>query len=84
VLEQHGQREVMKKQKLIYFTPQTLDEQQQEALEQAIIAGCRESVDIYLEIQREFEPLDTEAACAYDSDAMKQVDQALKIATGLR
>jgi len=37
-----------------------LQEQQKAALEQDIIEGCREMAEVYLEIQREFDPLDTE------------------------
>ncbi len=51
-------------------------------LEQDIVEGCREMADVYLEIQREFQPLDKEAACAYDS--MQEVNPALEAAVGLR
>ena len=42
-----------------------LEKQQEEALERDIIEGCREMADVYLEIQREFDPLDTEVTRAY-------------------
>ena len=42
-----------------------LEKQEQEALERNIIEGCREMADVYLEIQREFEPLDAEVTRAY-------------------
>lgn len=34
--------------------------QYEEELEREIIEGCREMADVYLEIQREFDPLDAE------------------------
>ena len=37
-----------------------LEKQQEAALEREIVEGCGEMTDVYLEIQREFEPLDTE------------------------
>ena len=36
-------------------------------LEQDIIEGCREMADVYMEIQREFAPLDTEVTRAFYS-----------------
>ncbi len=42
-----------------------LEKQQQEALEREIIEGCRKMADVYLEIQREFEPLDAEVTRGY-------------------
>ncbi len=42
-----------------------LTKQQEEALERDIIEGCREMADVYLEIQREFDPLDTEVTRAF-------------------
>ncbi len=42
-----------------------LEKQQQEALERDIMEGCREMADVYLEIQREFEPLDAEVTRGY-------------------
>ncbi len=44
-----------------------LTKQQEEALERDIIEGCREMADVYLEIQREFDPLDTEVTSAFYS-----------------
>lgn len=43
-----------------------LEKQKEEALEQEIIEGCREMSAVYLEIQREFDPLDTEVTRAYN------------------
>ena len=42
-----------------------LKQQQEAALERDIIEGCREMAEVYLEIQREFEPLDTEVTRAF-------------------
>lgn len=42
-----------------------LEKQQEEALERDIVEGCREMADVYLEIQREFDPLDTEVTRAF-------------------
>ena len=42
-----------------------LDKQQEAALERDIIEGCREMAAVHLEIQREFDPLDTEVTRAY-------------------
>ncbi|MGI4790121.1 MAG: hypothetical protein ACRYFS_14870 [Janthinobacterium lividum] len=42
-----------------------LEKQREEALEREIIEGCREMSDVYLEIQREFDPLDTEVTRAF-------------------
>ena len=42
-----------------------LEKQQQETLERDIVEGCREMADVYLEIQREFEPLDVELTRGY-------------------
>lgn len=42
-----------------------LEKQRQEALEREIIEGCREMSEVYLEIQREFDPLDTEVTRAF-------------------
>ena len=44
-----------------------LEKQKEEALEREIIEGCREMSAVYLEIQREFNPLDTEVTRAYNS-----------------
>ena len=44
-----------------------LEQQQQAALERDIIEGCREMTDVYLEIQQEFDPLDTEVTRGYYS-----------------
>ncbi len=42
-----------------------LEKQEEEALERDIREGCREMADVYLEIQRDFEPLDTEETRGY-------------------
>ena len=42
-----------------------LKQQQEAALERDIIEGCREMAAVYLEIQREFDPLDTEVTRAF-------------------
>ena len=42
-----------------------LEEQQQAALERDIIEGCCEMGEVYLEIQREFNSLDTEVTRAF-------------------
>ena len=36
------------------------DQQYKEALERDIIEGCREMAEVYLEVHRDFDPLDTE------------------------
>ena len=41
------------------------EKQREEALEREIIEGCREMAEVYLETQREFEPLDAEVSCAF-------------------
>ena len=50
---------------LTHLIEDWLEKQRRDALEQDIIEGCREMADVYLEIQREFEPLDTEVTRAY-------------------
>ena len=42
-----------------------LKQQQEESLESDIVEGCHEMADVYLEIQREFAPLDTEVTRAF-------------------
>jgi hypothetical protein len=42
-----------------------LEKQRWDALEKDVIEGCREMADVYLEIQREFDPLDTEVTRGY-------------------
>ena len=55
----------MQTQKRSYALPQTIvEKQREEALERDIIEGCRDMADVYLEIQREFDPLDTEVTRA--------------------
>jgi len=45
-----------------------MSEQEQEALRQDIIEGCREMWDIYLEMAKEWEPLEEEATRMYEED----------------
>ncbi len=42
-----------------------LEKQREEALKRDIIEGCREMAEVYSEIQREFDPLDTEVSRAF-------------------
>lgn len=42
-----------------------LEKQQEAALEREIIEGCHEMADVTLEIQREFDPLDSEVTRAF-------------------
>jgi hypothetical protein len=50
---------------LTHLIEDWLEKQRQDALERDVIEGCREMADVYLEIQREFDPLDTEVTRAY-------------------
>ena len=50
---------------LAHLIASWLKKQQEEALERDIIEGCREMSEVYLEIQREFDPLDTEVTRAF-------------------
>lgn len=42
-----------------------LDEQQREELRADIVEGCREMWDVYLDIEKEYAPLDKEVARKY-------------------
>lgn len=45
-----------------------LDEQRRTRLREAVIEGCHDMAEIYLEIEREYHPLEEEVARALDSE----------------
>ena len=45
-----------------------LDEQRRERLRQEVIEGCQDMADVYLEIEREYHPLEEEVARALGSE----------------
>jgi hypothetical protein len=45
-----------------------LDRQKRERLRQTVIEGCREMADVYLEIEREFHPLEEEVQHALSDE----------------
>lgn len=57
--ETHGG--VIQTSEHVFVLPQAAtDQQYKEALERDIIEGCREMAEVYLEVHRDFDPLDTE------------------------
>jgi hypothetical protein len=46
-----------------------LDQQKRERLRQAVIEGCREMADVYLEIEREYHPLEEEVQHALGDES---------------
>ena len=48
--------------------PDGLDNQKIESLRRAIIEGCRDTADVYLEIELEYHPLEEEVQHALDPD----------------
>jgi len=53
-----------------------LDEQRRERLRREVIKGCQEMADVYLEIEREYHPLEEEVQRGLDSESSSRRHRA--------